>query len=164
LIVITFKKLKRKRKMTELISMKEKLPEFGKKRKITEWISVKDQLPGLGEKVDAWIGKRMVNVWLDHYSPIDERLFWYTGKSNLFHVDSIEFCGDEYWMPLPKPPEEEIISDRNKEILAAIKAVRAADCGAWMKDCSGLFHCSEGREKRQELSRLLDQLYKAAGV
>jgi len=77
--------------MTELISMKEKLPEFGKKRKMTKWTS-------------------------------------------------------------------------KKEILAAIKAVRAADCGAWMKDCSGLFHCSEGREKRQELSRLLDQLYKAAGV
>jgi hypothetical protein len=51
------------------------------------------------------------------------------------------------------------------ELLDAIKAIRKSDCGGWLKDCqSGLFHCSEGSEKRLELMRLLDKLYKAAGI
>ena len=50
-------------------------------------------------------------------------------------------------------------------LLDAVKAIRASDCGAWLKDCqTGLFRCSDGREKRLELSRLLDKLYKAAGI
>ena len=42
--------------------------------------------------------------------------------------------------------------------------IRKSDCGAWLKDCNGIHHCSEGREKRQELMRLLDKLYKAASI
>ena len=52
-----------------------------------------------------------------------------------------------------------------KELLDAVKAIRASDCGAWQKDCmGGLFKCSEGRAKRMELGRLLDQLYKVVGI
>ena len=52
-----------------------------------------------------------------------------------------------------------------KTLLDAIKAIRASDCGAWQKDCmGGLFSCSDGRAKRMELGRLLDALYKAAGI
>ena len=51
------------------------------------------------------------------------------------------------------------------EILDAINAIRKSDCGAWMMDCgSGVFRCHEGRAKRQELSRLLDRLYKSANI
>ena len=53
----------------------------------------------------------------------------------------------------------------SEALLDAVKAIRASDCGAWLKDCqTGLFRCSDGREKRQELSRLLDRLYRAAGI
>ena len=42
-----------------------------------------------------------------------------------------------------------------------IKAIRKSDCGAWLKDCgSSMFTCADGRAKRQELARLLDDLYK----
>ena len=53
----------------------------------------------------------------------------------------------------------------SKAMLDAIKAIRASDCGAWQTDCmGGLFSCSDGRAKRIELGRLLDALYKAAGI
>ena len=48
-------------------------------------------------------------------------------------------------------------------VLEAIKEIRKSDCGAWLKDCSAVFRCSDGREKRQELSKLLDKLYKVSG-
>lgn len=50
------------------------------------------------------------------------------------------------------------------DILEIVKLIRASDCGGWLKDCgTAMFTCcNDGREKRQELSRLLDQLYKAA--
>jgi hypothetical protein len=43
------------------------------------------------------------------------------------------------------------------QVAQAIADIRKSDCGGWLKD--GL----EGREKRMELMRLLDTLYKAAG-
>ena len=49
-------------------------------------------------------------------------------------------------------------------LLEAVKGIRKSDCGAWLKDCNGIHRCSEGREKRQELMRLLDKLYKAANT
>ena len=53
----------------------------------------------------------------------------------------------------------------NKVLREAVKAIRASDCGAWQKDCmGGLFRCSDGRAKRMELGRLLDQLYKVVGI
>lgn len=53
----------------------------------------------------------------------------------------------------------------SEEIMKAIKDIRESDCGAWLKDCrTGLFSCADGREKRYELSRLLDALYRAAKV
>ncbi len=59
----------------------------------------------------------------------------------------------------PKGPSD------SKAMLDAIKAIRASDCGAWQKDCmGGLFSCSDGRAKRMELGKLLDRLYKAAGI
>ena len=50
------------------------------------------------------------------------------------------------------------------ELKKAIAAIRKSDCGAWLKDCSSIagFNCSQGREKRIELSKLLDELYKTA--
>ena len=45
-----------------------------------------------------------------------------------------------------------------------VRSIRKSDCGAWLKDCNGIYSCSEGREKRQELMRLLDELYKAASI
>ena len=51
----------------------------------------------------------------------------------------------------------------NEEVVAAIQAVYESDCGAWLKDCTGaLFRCSQGHEKRMELSILLSALYRAA--
>lgn len=51
------------------------------------------------------------------------------------------------------------------EILEVIKEIRKSDCGAWLKDCgTTMFTCADGREKRQELSRLLDKLYKVSKV
>ena len=49
-------------------------------------------------------------------------------------------------------------------LLEVVRGIRKSDCGAWLKDCNGIHHCSEGREKRQELMRLLDKLYKAASI
>lgn len=52
-----------------------------------------------------------------------------------------------------------------KALLDSIKAIRASDCGAWQNECmSGLFKCSDGRAKRTELRRLLNDLYKVAGI
>jgi hypothetical protein len=52
-----------------------------------------------------------------------------------------------------------------EEILKVIKEIRASDCGAWLKDCgSSMFTCADGREKRQELSRLLDKLYRVSKI
>ena len=52
------------------------------------------------------------------------------------------------------------------DMLEVVKEIRKSDCGAWLKDCtgSGIFNCSQGAEKRQELSRLLNKLYKASGI
>lgn len=49
-------------------------------------------------------------------------------------------------------------------LLEVVKDIRKSDCGAWLKDCNGIHSCSEGKEKRQELMRLLDKLYKAAST
>ena len=49
-------------------------------------------------------------------------------------------------------------------LLEVVKGIRKSDCGAWLKDCNGIHSCSDGREKRQELMRLLDKLYKAAST
>ena len=49
-------------------------------------------------------------------------------------------------------------------MLEVVKSIRKSDCGAWLKDCNGIHRCSDGREKRQDLSRLLDKLYKAASI
>ena len=47
-------------------------------------------------------------------------------------------------------------------MLDVISAIRKSDCGAWLKDCEAVyFTCSDGREKRHELRRLLDDLYTA---
>lgn len=51
-----------------------------------------------------------------------------------------------------------------EKLIKVCKAIRKADCGAWLKDCQGSFTCADGREKRLELMRLLDKLYKVAGV
>lgn len=49
------------------------------------------------------------------------------------------------------------------ELRDAVALIRKSDCGAWLKDCGTFsFRCSDGREKRIELSRLLDNLYKHA--
>ena len=45
-------------------------------------------------------------------------------------------------------------------LLDVVKDIRKSDCGGWLKDCDGLFNCRDGREKRRELMRLLDKLYK----
>lgn len=43
----------------------------------------------------------------------------------------------------------------------AALAVRKSDCGGWLKDCdTQLFTCRDGQEKRLELMRALDGLYK----
>ena len=56
-------------------------------------------------------------------------------------------------------------NENREEIYDAILAIRKSDCGAWLKDCAtSLFTCADGREKRRELSRLLDKLYSVSGV
>jgi hypothetical protein len=64
-------------------------------------------------------------------------------------------CGKTY---IPVRPEDEA----KEQLLEVVKSIRKSDCGAWLKDCNGIHLCSEGREKRQELMRLLDKLYNAA--
>lgn len=64
-----------------------------------------------------------------------------------------------FWMPFPNDP------GKGETLFGVIKDIRKSDCGAWLKDChGGLFRCSDGREKRQELCKLLDKLYKIAGA
>lgn len=45
------------------------------------------------------------------------------------------------------------------ELREAVAKIRKSDCGAWLKNCSGVFTCADGNEKRRELSILLDVLY-----
>jgi hypothetical protein len=52
--------------------------------------------------------------------------------------------------------EEEI--DKNKAVNAAILAIRKNDCGAWLKENA------DGHQKRIELMKLLDELYKVANI
>lgn len=50
------------------------------------------------------------------------------------------------------------------EVIKIIKEIRSQDCGGWLKDCTTFhFTCRDGHEKRLDLMRLLDKLYKAAG-
>ncbi len=53
-------------------------------------------------------------------------------------------------------------------ILEVIAEIRKSDCGAWLKECHPstleYYTCADGREKRQELSRLLDKLYEVSDV
>ena len=61
--------------------------------------------------------------------------------------------------PLAEVPCSGVLS----ALLEVVKDIRKSDCGGWLKDCySGTFNCRGGVEKRQELMRLLDKLYKAA--
>lgn len=56
-------------------------------------------------------------------------------------------------------------SARENAMEGVIKEIRESDCGAWLKDCGTvMFTCADGREKRQELSRLLDKLYKVSNI
>ena len=60
--------------------------------------------------------------------------------------------------------ENKRLRDENARLLEAAKTIRESDCGAWLKDCATPYTCAEGREKRLELMRALDNLYKAAGL
>jgi len=48
--------------------------------------------------------------------------------------------------------------DTNK-IIEVIKEIRKEDTGEWLKECSEVFHCSQGHNARMRLMRLLDKLY-----
>ena len=53
----------------------------------------------------------------------------------------------------------------DEKILSAIKNIRKADTGEWLKDCnSANYNCSDGYLARLETMRLLDELYTAAGI
>ena len=43
-------------------------------------------------------------------------------------------------------------------IIEIVKEIRESDCGTWLTDCV------DGKEKRQELARLLDKLYNEASI
>ena len=59
----------------------------------------------------------------------------------------------------------EAVKSRSATLLDAVQAIRKADTGKWMMDCeNGMFNCEKGKQARTELMRLLDQLYKAAGI
>ncbi|MCK5617050.1 hypothetical protein KAR91_85095 [Candidatus Pacearchaeota archaeon] len=60
-----------------------------------------------------------------------------------------------------EPVAEVPCSEGLDALTEVVRDIRKSDCGAWLKDCNGIHRCSEGREKRQELMRLLDKLYKA---
>ena len=50
-------------------------------------------------------------------------------------------------------------------LVEVVKEIRKSDCGLWLKDCTfKISNCSDGREKRAELSKLLNKLYKAASI
>ena len=77
---------------------------------MNDWIPVTERLPERGDKVDIWIdGHRVTDWWLDWYAPDDEELFWYSGRSNIFEVESIPHSVGKitHWMPLPPPPEND---------------------------------------------------------
>lgn len=57
-------------------------------------------------------------------------------------------------------PSGEIV-EKNKDLLRIIKEIRRSDCGSWLKDCSEVYKCADGRAKRHELAKLLDKLYEA---
>lgn len=70
-----------------------------------------------------------------------------------------------YRDPEYKRMRSERMANKDDAIIEAVKAIRKSDSGEWLKDCqTGVFSCSDGREKRQELMGLLDKLYEAAGV
>ena len=75
-------------------------------------------------------------------------------------------CNGRMGLPTTKtePVAEVPCSAGLDALLEVVRAIRKSDCGAWLKDCNGIHRCSDGREKRQELMRLLDKLYKAASI
>ena len=74
------------------------------------------------------------------------------------HISSLE----DYIVTLKKNGAGEAENAKLKEVILKI---RKHDSGSWMKDCTGgLFHCSDGFEDRCKLGRLLNDLYKVAGL
>ena len=49
--------------------------------------------------------------------------------------------------------------EAKSKLSMAIQNIRDSDCGAWMKDCQYPFSCSEGRQKRLEMMKILDKAY-----
>lgn len=85
-------------------------------------------------------------------------------KTNLPKVGRIDSDGNETKTIYEAHLLEEVKSLRGK-LIAAVKEVRDSDCGGWLKSCqSGLFSCADGEEKRLELMKKLNNLYKVAGV
>lgn len=88
--------------------------------------------------------------------PMMDRLAgWGVVRKRRGSVYETTLLGD--WL-LQKGPGAEQVA-----LLEAVRAIRKSDCGGWLKDCTGVSNvtCRQGKEKRQELMRLLDALYSA---
>ena len=64
--------------------------------------------------------------------------------------------GDEFFEV--RLTHREVLGKVEAKILDAVRAIRKEDCGGWLADGEN------GRQKRVELMKLLDQLYKACGL
>jgi hypothetical protein len=80
-------------------------------------------------------------------------------------LNGLEVCQSTNHGYLPNRSDDKRKAEKHQKIMAAIKALRKSDTGAWLKDCNGLTAtCAEGAAHRQEMMNRLDELYKAAGL
>ena len=86
------------------------------------------------------------------------------GDSNVSAKEAFKGVVKNFLMTETEPVAEVPCSAGLDAMLEVVKGIRKSDCGAWLKDCNGIHRCSDGAEKRQELMRLLDRLYKAASI
>lgn len=68
---------------------------------LLRWRDV-SELPVLGVAVTIRTkeGLTIQGWWLDHYSPTDDRLFWYSGKQSIFEVESRPLTDVTHWLPI----------------------------------------------------------------
>jgi hypothetical protein len=82
--------------------------------KMSEWISVKDKLPELGRDEFSWIPRKRVLVWdgtnrfiaLYEKHPKQQPKFIFVAPENLELPFALEIEGVTHWMALPEPPKE----------------------------------------------------------
>lgn len=72
---------------------------------MNEWISVDDRLPEIGEVVLAYSNERAV-FYIAEWFTVEGVIYFYcsTGPS----TEDYMYRNPTHWMPIPKPPKQEI--------------------------------------------------------